>query len=155
METELLFIPIISHSFVPFCISCKLAFTLDCAFFVFCTGSMMLAKLSFFYFIRIWHERLCDLSNKHYYLNTRMAMMDFRSDVALSFPGSGIGAGKDRVQCQLCKTRVVRRVYRRHFETMHVAQEPVSCHYCKKVFKHRWRDGVILVFRCSCWQSCF
>ena len=40
--------------------------------------------------------------------------------------------------CPVCKTVVVRRVYRRHFETMHCVQDPVTCQFCQKVFKHRY-----------------
>ena len=47
-------------------------------------------------------------------------------------------SAKERIMCPVCKTIVVRRVYRRHFETMHCVQEPVTCQFCQKVFKHRY-----------------
>ena len=34
--------------------------------------------------------------------------------------------------------QVIRRVYRRHFETMHCVQRPVTCPICSKTFKHRY-----------------
>ena len=40
-----------------------------------------------------------------------------------NIPASSLS--KDRIQCPVCKNHVVRRVYRRHFETMHCVQPPV------------------------------
>ena len=50
----------------------------------------------------------------------------------------GPGSARDKITCPLCHVVVVRRVYRRHFETMHCVQEPVPCQFCQKIFKHRY-----------------
>ena len=46
---------------------------------------------------------------------------------------SGANNGKERIMCPVCRTIVVRRVYRRHYETMHCVQAPVTCQFCFKV----------------------
>jgi hypothetical protein len=48
------------------------------------------------------------------------------------------GSGRERITCPVCKVVVVRRVYRRHYETMHCVQDPVPCQFCQKTFKHRY-----------------
>ncbi len=45
---------------------------------------------------------------------------------------------RSRIQCPVCRNLVVRRVFRRHFETLHCVQAPVPCRFCSKVFKHRY-----------------
>ena len=60
---------------------------------------------------------------------------------ANSSSSGGKGSAKERIMCPVCRTVVVRRVYRRHFETMHCVQDPVTCQFCQKVFKHRYREA--------------
>ena len=43
-----------------------------------------------------------------------------------------------KITCPVCTVAVVRRGFRRHYETMHCAQDPVSCQFCQKSFKHRY-----------------
>ena len=50
----------------------------------------------------------------------------------------GTGSARDKITCPICRVVVVRRVYRRHFETMHCVQDPVPCQFCQKTFKHRY-----------------
>ena len=45
---------------------------------------------------------------------------------------------KEKMSCPVCKVAIVRRGFRRHYETMHCAQDPVSCQFCQKSFKHRY-----------------
>ncbi len=52
--------------------------------------------------------------------------------------GGGGGGPRSRIQCPVCHNLVVRRVFRRHFETLHCVQAPVPCRFCSKVFKHRY-----------------
>jgi len=47
-------------------------------------------------------------------------------------------AQRARVSCPVCRQQVVRRVLRRHIETLHCVQKPVPCSLCPKVFKHRY-----------------
>ena len=46
--------------------------------------------------------------------------------------------GRIKIKCPVCAVAVVRRGFRRHYETMHCAQDPVSCQFCQKSFKHRY-----------------
>ena len=46
--------------------------------------------------------------------------------------------GRIKIKCPVCDVAVVRRGFRRHYETMHCAQDPVSCQFCQKSFKHRY-----------------
>ena len=48
-------------------------------------------------------------------------------------PEPSTNNGKERIMCPVCRTIVVRRVYRRHYETMHCVQAPVTCQFCFKV----------------------
>ena len=56
-----------------------------------------------------------------------------------SMPSEMISKGpKEKISCPICQVVVVRRVFRRHYETMHCVQNPVSCQFCAKTFKHRY-----------------
>ena len=57
-----------------------------------------------------------------------------------SMPSSEMtrGGHKEKISCPICQVVVVRRVFRRHYETMHCVQNPVSCQFCQKTFKHRY-----------------
>ena len=52
--------------------------------------------------------------------------------------GGKNSSGRERIMCPVCRTVVVKRVYRRHFETMHCIMDPATCQFCNKVFKHRY-----------------
>lgn len=62
-------------------------------------------------------------------------LMDFSRVFAA---GPTKGSGREKITCPVCKVDVVRRVYRRHYETMHCVQDPVPCQFCQKTFKHRY-----------------
>ena len=51
---------------------------------------------------------------------------------------NGGTTSQNKIECPVCNVAVVRRGFRRHYETMHCAQDPVSCQFCQKSFKHRY-----------------
>ena len=81
-------------------------------------------------------------SSKFVYVKAKQCRSHFNLTIFLahqSMPSEMISKGpKEKISCPICQVVVVRRVFRRHYETMHCVQNPVSCQFCAKTFKHRY-----------------